>query len=159
MLSRFYVVKALLAAVVCVGLLGCAPYVAVDLGNRAKTMSAYPRINHVEFVGTSQVSSQVLIFDLDFDDEDGDLDSGELFVSLVGNHENRNGLQLKPIFLRNEIAPNTKEGRFRFAIEISISGEHENSPAAKFEVSLQLKDSLGHTSNVAKLKLMGVFGP
>lgn len=146
MSTKFYLV---VAAIVCVSLLGCGPYVAVDLGNRASAMSAYPRINNVEFVGTSAFSSQMLIFDMDFDDEDGDLDSGELFVSLAGNLGKKNGLQLKPIFLRNEIAPKTKEGRFRFAIEINISG--------KFEVWLQLKDALGHRSNVARVRLIGEF--
>lgn len=128
----------------------CAPKPEINLGDLLADASTFPRILGLRYLGQSARSNEILVFEIDFDDEDGDLDKGFMDVFINGEKVNSSGMALMPIFLQNEINPKVREGTLHFVAEIFIATKNLDSQKIPFEIGLQLRDARDHKSNLAR---------
>lgn len=151
----FYHLRSHLAAVL-VLCVSCGSDPAVDLGDLAALKSGAPRIVDVAYIGQSPVAKQVLIFQISFEDDDGDLKEGYVEINPNQNRISLTRLPLKPLLLQSEVHPGAKRGVFQVPVDVSFTGAGEGRARMRFEIALQLRDALGHKSNLAKVRLLAI---
>lgn len=121
----------------------------MDLGERAAFMSARPRILDLVYLGQSPKSLQVLLFEIAFDDADGDLGQGFVDVFISGG---TTPMPMHFFLLQAGVSSKAKFGRFVLPVQIEFQGQGQ-SFATRFEIGFQLRDALGHKSNLARARL------
>ena len=113
-----------------------------------------PEILDVNFLDIPSSSSQKLGFLLQFEDTDGDLESGSLMVTVDENIESEIGLRELFAAQRPKLLPTATQGELRF--EVSLSGINlVNGEFIDFEFALC--DASGQTSNRTSLRLLTVL--
>ena len=113
-----------------------------------------PEILDVNFLDIPSSSSQKLGFLLQFEDTDGDLESGSLMVTVDENIESEIGLKELFAAQRPKLLPTASAGELRF--EVSLSGINlVNGEFIDFEFALC--DASGQTSNRTSLRLLTVL--
>ena len=110
-----------------------------------------PRINELTFVGQAPDAPSVLIFQVDFEDPDGDLGDGVLETFINSRPSGIGLLELNSIFLFSELPLDATRGSFDFVIEVSFD---EDTPAgASFEFGARLLDSSENNSSTTTINL------
>jgi hypothetical protein len=132
----------------------CGNDPAIDIGKPWDLASGAPRILEVTYLRQSPAAKQVLVFEIKFEDADGDIAEGHVEIFLNQSKANTTRLPLKPLMLQNEVPLGAKLGSFLVPVEIFLSGPgSEAQREMKFEIGLQLTDGSGDKSNLAKIRL------
>lgn len=95
----------------------------------------------------------MLIFAVDFADDEAGLGEGELLFELADGAEGRVSLPCKPIFWRNELAVQVQKGRLTFALQLPLSEKEIALLPFALVVKLQAKSKSGKVSNEAQVDL------
>lgn len=149
--------RELILALVCGFVSGCGPQAFIDMGELEPEMTMKPRIVNIEYLGQSKVSSQVLLFELEFDDADGDVDDGFVDIYVGQNLSKKTQLALKPLMLQALIAPKATSGRFPLPIQVIFDNTSGGFSRTRFSIGLQLRDQLGHASNFVTVRFKAEF--
>lgn len=131
---------ALALALSSTALLACAPSDGVT-----------PRVEELRYDGEAPDSELVLLFTARFVDPNGDLGDGffETFINQSASALGR--LDLRPLFLFNELPLDATEGELEFSLELALNGEPE--PGTQFELGIRAVDASENASDIKSVRL------
>jgi hypothetical protein len=127
------------------GLLVCALLVSACGDGRT------PSLSSLSFDGQAPDSPLVLLLSVEFEDDDGDLADGGLDTFINQKATSAGALDLLPIFLQSEVAPEATSGRLEFVLELSFNEEQQ--PGSSFTLGARAADGAGNTSTTQEIKL------
>lgn len=110
-----------------------------------------PRVEELRFDGQAPDSELVLLFTVVFSDPDGDLGEGFLETFINGRPSGLGQLDLKPLFLFNELPLDATEGELAFSLELALNGEPE--PNTQFDLAMRAIDAAGNPSESESVRL------
>ena len=123
----------------CLGMVNCGP----------TEESSAVALKGLKFLGAGQQSSEVMIFAVDFVDEDGNLGSGAIDIQLNGKSLTDGGTPILPLFLVNGLDPASKSGTLVFHVEFFHLAPIGRGKAL-LELAVSVVDQDGNWSNVEK---------
>lgn len=120
--------------------------------SRADWPEARPRIDLVSFLSQLPQSPGTLVFEIEFEDSDGDLGTGNLF--LIEGCEEQAPLPMATVFANQTPALDRSSTTGSFEINVSLGEKPESGEA--FELGFLLEDEAGMRSNEFTLELTAV---
>ena len=136
----------------CLALLSlCAPLLAGVMGCGD---GVTPELRALRYMGQAPDSRAVLLFEIDFVDEDGDLDQGVL-ETFIGQRTSALGaLDLTPIFARSGLQEGETSGTLDVVVELALPrGEPLPDDGSSFDLGFRAQDGQQHASDLAQVKL------
>lgn len=110
-----------------------------------------PRVEELRFDGQAPDSELVLLFNARFSDPDGDLGEGFFETFINGAPSQLGQLELKPLFLFNDLALDATEGDIAFSLELALNGEPAED--TRFQLGIRAVDAAGNASDVESVQL------
>lgn len=110
-----------------------------------------PRLLSLAYHGQAADSPTVLLFDLEFEDEDRDLGGGILETFIDGRSSGLGLLDLEPIFHWSDLPLEANRGTLSFVLEIAAPGD--DAPPVEFDLGTRVQDEQGHTSSTLQVRL------
>jgi len=95
----------------------------------------------------------VLLFAVDFTDQNGDLGSGSTEYFLDGQMTMAEGVENQSLFLANQLDFGATEGTINFVLELMVETNNASSTEEEFEFAVQMRDAEGYESNRESLRL------
>lgn len=111
----------------------------------------------MKFLGQSAKASEIIIFEIGFDDTDGDVGAGKLLTFINQETTPFGDTSLKNTFLQSELDPKSKKGSLRIVTQIAFLSAVQPGQQSPLEIAFQLKDAKGHASNTARARLLIEF--
>jgi hypothetical protein len=110
-----------------------------------------PRITALRYDGQAPDSTLVLLFSLDFEDDEGDLGEGSM-ETFINNRVAGLGLSsLRPMFLQSDVDLDATAGTLHFVVELAFAGAPERG--SSFSVGVRLADNEDHVSRTVDTTL------
>jgi hypothetical protein len=110
-----------------------------------------PVVEALRYDGQAPDSTLVLLFSIDFSDDEGDLGEGKL-ETFINQRVAGNGIQsLRPLFLQAGERLDATSGTVPFVIELNFAGAPERG--AGFSVGVRLTDEGEQTSTTKETSL------
>lgn len=111
-----------------------------------------PRILDLKFLGTAEKDNRVLIFEMAFEDDEGDLGDGQFVVHV--NQQKIGPEPLLPLFQRSGVHPNSSAGVLRFEVVVDVSKNGNRHFQIPFTVRVEVEDGLQLGSNTQAINLI-----
>ena len=112
-----------------------------------------PVLSDLRYLGQSEDNASVLLFQVDFQDSDGDLGQGATEYFLDGQATLVEAVDNRTLFLANEMDLSAKEGTLDFVLELRVEVDKPSSAEQEFEFAVQMRDAAGFESNRENLRL------
>ncbi|MBL92165.1 MAG: hypothetical protein CMH56_10215 [Myxococcales bacterium] len=112
-----------------------------------------PVLSKLTYLGQSEESPMVLLFAVDFTDQNGDLGSGSTEYFLDGQMTLAEGVENQSLFLANQLDFGATEGTINFVLELMVETNNASSTEEEFEFAVQMRDAEGYESNRESLRL------
>lgn len=111
-----------------------------------------PALTALRYAGQAADSPLVLLIEADFEDDDGDLSSGDLETFINQQVTSAGRLSLMPIFLQSGLDVGARQGTLEFVLELSFA----NGPppvGTSFALGARVTDGAGNTSVLEEITL------
>lgn len=132
-------------------LLGLALSLSTLLASCTPGDGRTPRVEELRFDGQAPDSELVLLFTARLTDPDGDLGEGVLETFINRSPSALGALELRPLFLFNEVPLDATEGEIEFSLELALNGLPDEG--TRFELGVRAVDASGNASEVESLEL------
>jgi hypothetical protein len=113
--------------------------------------SDVPRVEELRYLGQAKDSTLVLLFEVDFSDDNGDLNEGRLETFINDRATRLSQQPLAPLLLESGISPTATTGTFDLALEIAFVDGVE--VGASFDVGTRIVDAQNHVSDTETVTL------
>jgi hypothetical protein len=107
-----------------------------------------PLLTGLLMEGVAQDNNRVLLFSVDFRDEDRDLSQGTYTPLINGEPGVSQSLPLKGIFLKRNLPLDATTGKLEIELEVKIPDDNRPAAGSTFDVGIQVQDGAGHLSNI-----------
>ena len=127
-------------ALLALALLGGCP-------NEQERDPTMPLLTALGYEGAARDNARVLLFRVDFRDQDSDLSAGTLTILLNGKPALADPLELQELFINSGLALNAQSGTLLFELQLDIPDDNRPPAGSTFTVGVMATDAAGQQSN------------
>jgi hypothetical protein len=115
--------------------------------NAQERDAGLPLMTALTYEGAARDNARVLLFRVDFRDEDGDLSAGNLAVLINGKTALADPLSMKDLFIKSGLPLNAQNGTLLFEVQMDIRDDAPPESGSVFSVGVLATDGAGQESN------------
>lgn len=112
-----------------------------------------PLLTNLTFEGVARDNAQVLLFNVKFRDEDGDLGAGSLNILINDKSGNTDPIPMEELFRKSGLPSNASEGTLLFELQVDIPADERPAAGSMFTIGVEARDGSSNQSNRPTVRL------